>query len=311
MKKLILMFTLIGLCSVAQAADSLKVYFIGNSLTMGAKPERVKALLAEQGIPMDFSSQLSGGKTLIRHANYAKEPEQKWLTASSLSGSAVGTYDTALKNSKWDAVVLQLFGSNLDDDMKAISTFVDLCLESDSCKKFYIYSTWPGRPRPKDGDYALVDFDYSAEWENENNPASRGYVAKLFEQLHKKYPDTDFFLIPAGEVVCQLDKKIKDGELPELFELAKRDPKMVPGWREGLTESAGAGLFYMDPLHFKNGPGVVVSATTIATVLGGKNPEGLAGSHFGLNDKTDGKLLKKIQQTIWETVTADPRTGVK
>jgi hypothetical protein len=311
MKKFSLIFAIISLCTAAQAAETMKVYFIGNSLTMGAKPERVQALMAEKGVAMDFAAQLSGGKSLIRHKNYADEPTTKWITRSSFAGSEVGTYDKAFTEYKWDAVVLQLFSSKMDDDMEAIGTFVDLCVANDSCENFYIYSTWPGRPRPKDGDYALVDFDYSAIWEDGKNYASRGYVTDLMDQLEEKFPKVNFFLIPAGEVVCQLDKQIKADELPELFELSKRDPKLVPGWRESLTEAAGAGMFYIDPLHFKNGPGVVVSSTTIATVLGGQSPEGLSGSHFGMDDKADGELLEKIQRTIWETVTSDPCTGIK
>ena len=332
MKKNLLIAVLLCLCAGSQAADALKVYFIGNSLTMEAKPDRVQTLLIQKGVPTDYAAQLSGGKSLIRQMNYAKEPDQQWQTPSCFGGTAsregkFGTWDKAFKAYKWDAAVFQIFSSSLHDDLEALEAFIGICLENDSCKQFYIYSTWPSRPRPQGSDFALAEFDYSRTWEQKytagpesvdagakQNYATRSYVDALFAQLNKRYPELKdrIHLIPVGEVLFRIDQKIKAGELPEVFELARRTPDMVPGFRDGhSTEKDGMGVFYNDPIHFKQGLGTMVSSTTLATVLGGKNPDGLAGSHFGLNDSKDKDVLKAIQQIIRETVQNDPRTGVK
>lgn len=346
------------------AADKQKtVYFIGNSLTMSSTLDRVFGLFGQRGIDLQFGSQVSGGKSLFRHLNYKNEPGQKWAcweTSVPSGGSFTphpnfylekpenwrfGRYDNALPNHTWDAVVLQPYASTLHEDMTAIPAFIDLALKASPGATFYIYETWPQRPRkktegtPKEGgkggmsaglavpaediDYpALWNADYTATVDQTDkkagiNSSSRDYYNDLFKLLGEKYPGQKpvIRIIPVGEVLYVLDAKIKKGELPGLPELAQRAPSMLPGLRPETDFTKGVNVLYADPIHFNPPPhqaGVVgnfVSGTTIFTVLSGQSPVGLSAVSYGFDETKDAALVRAIQETIWDVVTSDPRTG--
>ncbi|MDF3128096.1 hypothetical protein P0Y35_02685 [Kiritimatiellaeota bacterium B1221] len=286
--------------------------------------------MSEIGVEMNYAAHLSGGKSLTRHVNYAKTPETTWRTPANFNGEAsrksqFGHYDQALKDYKWDGVVLQLFANSLKGDLEAISTFVDLCVENDSCENFYIYSTWPGRPRSREKGVSFItlDFNYSELWEADytgtaddtsrnaqKNYASHDYVQTLMAELHKKYPEVNFQLIPVGDTLYKIDGMLKAGELPEVMELARRNAEGVPGYRDGDTGAKGVGMFYNDPLHLKKGLGVLISSNTIATVLSGKSPVGLSGDAVNLGGEENEAVVKRMQEIIWEVVTMEPETGM-
>ena len=318
---------------------------------MSTTLDRVHQLIGQHGVDLQFGSQISGGKSLIRHLNYQNEPSQKWKSweTNAPHGDTFlpdknmhidepneverfGLFDKALKDFPWDKVVFQLYSSSLHDDMQAISAFMDLALENPYPKKFYIYSTWPGRAKSKetDGSSKIKNIDYGAEWEKPYtatlddtskkagvNYNSRSYVNTLLRMFKAKYPNQEIFLIPVGEILYALDKKIKAGALPGLEALAKRAPALIPGLDADTTFADGVNILYADPIHLNpiphqmNSLGIFVSGTSVATGLTGKSPVGLSAKAYGLDDPTDAPLLRAIQETIWETFLADPQTGIK
>lgn len=334
----------------AHAEETLTVYFIGNSLTMSTTLDRVHALFEERGIDLQFGSQLSGGKSLIRHLNYKDEPGQKWVSWETNVPSSgtyepdknhynmkaprrFGLYDTALVDHKWDKCVFQFYESNLHDDYNTICAFIDLALENKTCEEFYIYSTWPMRPKKMaDGEKMALNIDYPGVWDREypythedtgkaskQNSISRNYTAKLMALLNEKYAELEhpIRLIPAGEVLYALDKKIKANTLPGLAELAERQPDLVPGLDEDTTMQDGINVLYADPIHLNpiphqsNTVGIFTSGSTVFTVLSGENPTGMSAAPYGLDDPKDKVLTEAIQSTIWDVVTSEPLTGVK
>jgi hypothetical protein len=335
----------------AMAESTLKVYFIGNSLTMSTTLDRVHDLFGQRGIDLQFGSQVSGGKSLIRHLNYTQEPDQKWKCWETCvpegdtyaprknfyvvpeSEYRFGRYDRALVEHAWDAVVMQLYLSTLHDDLIAIPAFMDLALKKNPATQFYIYSTWPRRPKAKGADgqpmETAANIEYAKLWEADftatvddtsktagNNYASRDYVNTLLEHLDKKYPNLEkpVRLIPAGEVIFALDRKIKEDQLPGLKELAARKPDLLPGLDADTTFADGANILYADAIHFNPIPhqtdalGIFMSGSTLFTVISAQNPVGLSGAGYGLDDEKDAELIKALQQTIWDVVQADPRT---
>jgi hypothetical protein len=320
---------------------------------MSTTLDRVHNLVEQHGFDLEYGSQLSGGKSLISHKNYKDEPNQKWkcwetnvqqgddwLPDENMyvqePGEPVrfGLYDVALVEHAWDKVVFQLYGGTLKSDLEAISTYIDLAEAKQSPKAYYIYSTWPRRPKEQVGDkkeFIAKNIDYPATWEAEYtaaaddgnwkvarlNYSSRSYVGKLYDALKEKYPDITLRLIPAGEVLYALDQKIKADELPGLKELAERQPDMVPGLDDDTTFADGINVFYADGVHMNpmphqmNAIGIFVSGTCVATGLTEKSPVGLDASPYGLGGNEDAKLVRALQKTIWEVFTADPRTGVK
>jgi len=341
------------IATAAFAAETQTTYFIGNSLTMSMTPDRVHALFAQRGVDLQFGSQLSGGKSLIRHKNYHAEPDAKWTSweTNVKAGDTFepstnhwadrkfrfGLYDQALTGHKWDRLVMQVYGSNLHDDLEAIGAFIDLARQHEATDTFYIYSTWPRRPAKRDEnnkplrnqrdniDYAAAwTADYTAgpddtDWKAGNNYASRDYINTLFEHLNKQHADLPkpIRLVPTGEVLFAIDRKIKADQLPGLKALAKRKPEMVPGLDDDTDFSHGVNVLYADAIHLNPIPhkgdtlGIFISGTTMYAVLSGQSPVGLSGKPYGLDDEQDAELIRAVQQTIWDVVTADPRTGVK
>lgn len=347
----ILFCLILSLVSVPlHAEEKMRVYFIGNSLTASLTLDRVHALAEQRGIDLQFGSQLSGGKSLIRHLNYTDEPDQNWVSweTNAPSGDTFqpdsnpyhgdepaiyGKFETALKYHQWDKVVMQLYGGTLHDDLEAISAFIDLSLANKTCEHFYIYSTWPRRPVSNvDGKRVAGNIDYPATWSETYtakpddtskkagwNYNSASYVDQLMTILNDRYAGKcpPIRLIPAGEVLLELDRKIKQGELPGLAELAERKPELVPGLDHDSDFSHGVNVLYADPIHLNPIPhkgdtvGIFVSGTTVFTVLTGENPIGLSAAPYGMDDQQDDKLIRTLESTIWDVVTADDRTGVQ
>lgn len=349
---ILMVLYLLSLPVSRSGAEEMRVYFIGNSLTASTTLDRVHDLVEQHGIDLEFGSQLSGGKSLIRHRDYKEEPDQKWKsweTNVEQGGDWLpdpnmhvdeegethrfGLYDEALRDHAWDKVVFQLYGGTLHDDLEAISTFIDLAEAKGGTDAYYIYSTWPTRPKQKlgDGTVHVDNIDYQAEWQMEYtasaddanwktarlNYHTRSYVDRLYAALREKYPEIDLRLIPAGEVLFALDAKIKAGGLPGLGELAERSPEMVPGLAGGATMADGVNVLYADPVHLNPIPhqgdtvGILVSGTCVATGISGRSPVGLSADAYGMDPEKDADLVKALQETIWEVFTADPRTGVR
>ncbi len=338
MKKRILL-SLLPLALLAD--DQLKVYHIGNSLTASLTLDRVHRLFEQMEIDYQFGAQLSGGKSLIRHMNYKQEPGQKWInweTNQAVEGGfepdpnpyhgeeniRFGYYEEALSNHKWDTVVMQLYGSSLHDDVQAISHFTEICLKNKTCNNFYIYSTWPRRDKEKqpDGSIRIKDIDYPSAWKRpyefdvtstekgaSRNTPTREYTEKVYSEMRTRLPESvSLQIIPAGEVLFQLDQKIKAGEIPGLQALAERNPALVPGWENGADLSRGINLLYADAIHLNPIPhkegtlGIFVSGTTVFTALSGKNPQGMSAADYGLDDTLDAALIRAVQTVIRDTV---------
>lgn len=63
-------------------------------------------------------------------------------------------------------------------------------------------------------------------------------------------------------------------------------------------------------LHKASTLGIFVSGTTMFTVLSGKNPVGMSGAAYDLDDVKDRERMDAIQQVIWDVVSGDRRTGL-
>lgn len=346
-RNLVLILLLGG--GISHAEETLKIYLIGNSLTMSTTLDRVHELAAEQGVDLQYGSQLSGGKSLIRHLNYKDEPNQKWKSweTNVPNGDTFdpdenmyvdapgelhrfGLYDEALAGHDWDKVVFQLYGGSLHDDLKAISTYVQLATSKGNDPEFLIYSVWPRRPKERldDGSIAVLNLDYPEEWASDYTASaedtsktaglyyySRDYVETLLKELRSRFPDQSIGLIPVGEVFLELDRKIKAGELPGIQALAEHQPDLLPGIDEDTSFDDGANVFYADGHHLNPMPhqmdslGIFVSGTSVTTGVIKRSPVGLSGEPYGLDDEKDATLILAIQETILDVFQNTPGTG--
>lgn len=332
------------------APKTLRVYHVGNSLTMSLRLERLHQLFKERGIDYQFGSQLSAAKSLQRHWNYKNEPKMKWGSweTNEPDGSGwkpgtqyndprpkrFGLYDQALAENTWDAVVLQPYGSSLRDDLEACGNFIELARKKSPDARFYIYSTWPKRKSTNASDDAGAparNIDYAAAWTAKytygpdsadrvafTNCASRDYYEKLLRHLSSKFPDLPhpISLIPGGEVLFALDEAIREEKLPELKELYERSPKHLPGMNDETTPADGANILYADAGHLNPMPhefptlGVFAVSMTMFSTLSGQSPVGLSGATYDLDGKKDADLIRAVQELVWKVVTTTPLTGV-
>jgi hypothetical protein len=246
-----------------------------------------------------------------------------------------GPYWEALAEHAWDAVVFQPYRSHMKDDFPALRNFINYAIEHEATERFYLYQTWPNRPvtNPKEKDRAMrvyADIDYPTLWERKypydettvgpkgDAFQSRDYFDRLLHLLNKEFHgklDTPIHLIPVGEVWYTFDQRIKAGKIAGLPELYKRNPRLVPGWKPETGIAAGVNVFYADGIHPNPIPHLdgnlanFVNGTTICSVISGKSPVGLPGSIYGLDDQRDAALIKSLQETVWQVVTASRQTG--
>lgn len=335
----------------AEVTRTMHVYHVGNSLTRGLTMKHLHELMATRGIDYQFGSQLGAGVSLRRHwdviAGTTKPFKTKTWETRNPSGDTFepchpdwekepfperfGKYDEALVKHKWDALVLQLYGAHVAEDLGAIKDFINLAEKHDSVKRYYVYSTWPRRPGHKNeaGERVADPIDYQAAWNRAYDDAAKkdwkdAYASRdgrrqLIEALRAEYAgklEHPICIIPAGELLFVLDRKIKAGEVPGLAEAHARNPKLVPGWDPDTGTKAGVNVLFADRVHLNPIPhldgnvGNYAVSMTMLSVLTRASPLGLSGELYGLDDVKDAALIKALQQAVWQVVQEHPFTGI-
>jgi hypothetical protein len=173
-----------------------------------------------------------------------------------------------------------------------------------------------------------------------NGVALKDFYGKLLAQLNEKYKDlpSPIRLIPGGEVLAALDKKIREGTLPgieayftrpanaEYYANARSGEKIFP-IPPGVPFDARYGVvnFYTDRFHFTNQPhnsakdgaiGGYVTSLTVYSTLTGQSPVGLPATINGkgweqFDPIADADLIRALQETVWDVVSNHPLTDVK
>ncbi len=165
-----------GLATAAPDGDdsSLRVYFLGNSLTRGLSPDRLAAICEAAGTTLDYGTQLGAGVNLDEHweqkrlyngtpmsMNHLERGGQFTSTRSSVDAT-YGDYKRALREHQFDALVLQPYLGYLSADQyreadqerghfgdrEAIRRFIAFAgggegAEKKAADRFYLYCAWP------------------------------------------------------------------------------------------------------------------------------------------------------------------------
>ena len=122
--------------------------------------------------------------------------------------------------------------------------------------------------------------------ENEDDDSktlqTHAYFQHLFKRV-KKQADADVRMIPAGEVVFELDKLMRAGK--------------VPGYKTAAD-------LYRDKVHMNHVGRYIAGVTTLTTITG-TNPNGLTcpPKHYGGGKDFNPALYKTIHETVWKVVT--------
>ncbi len=327
----------------------MKAYLVGNSLIRSITPTRLHELMAGEGIDFQFGSQLKGGFSLARHWEELEKGStlRYWESNKFVDNNfepgrpdgdtlpkRFGSYWTAHKNHKWDVLILQpLLGGGRNKELEAFRKFVNYSIEHKSAKQIYVYTSWLRRPvlRDKNGKISGIgSIDFHATWEGGSDRTSRKvrsiltavrkdyseFIAALNEEFSSKL-SKPILMIPFGDVICELDKRLKAGKIPGLDELYKRDPERIPSWNPQLGAKVGANILYADrshPVAMPHLDGTIanyVIGLMYYSVLTGKSPIGLSGEAYKLRNEKDEELRNALQTTVWDVVRNHPYTGIK
>jgi len=282
-----LVFAISTTATTSHAAQTSRIYHVGNSLSNQTGNEYLQALGAQRGIDVTYGNHIAAGNGL---GYMIANPE-------SATGWSPTTYSTALPNNAWDVVTLQTYGDTYDTNKNAIKQMMNLTRQNaaNQATKFYIFEDWP-----QDLEHAgpgSTPVDYSQHWlsiYDANNPSdgvnrlktwSRGYSDQLMSDLRGAAFNSPVEIkrIRTGEVFYQLDQLAEAGQLGTTTEIEQ---------------------WYADPYHMGDF-GAYASQLTMFAAVYGQNPAGLPAPAGMTPD-----VAAKVQQTVWNVVTNDPYSGV-
>lgn len=262
-------------------AKTLRVYHVGNSVT-----DTIRYVAFQR------SAQASGHSYLYGRHMIPGAP-LSWIWDHPDSGfteQPFGRYRKALTDYQWDVVTLQPFDRLLegseDSDFVVAKRFIDLMLPKSPRVTVYIYSRWPRKN--EDGS-----IDYEAKWLRRYSPAwdgsneSKEYFELLLARLREAYPSlrNRLFLVPVGDVMLELDRKMKRGEVP------------------GYTNIAQV---YADGIHLNEVGSYIVGCTFFSTLFR-QSPVRFSPEPYGVKEPA---LVQTIQDTVWQVVRNHPLAGV-
>lgn len=296
----------------AHPAKSLRVYFVGNSVTDTVNYRALGKLAAARGYKHTWGRHMIPGAPLFWL--WRASPKRNGFTER-----PYGHCQEALANYVWDALTLQPFDRLLDNsdpasgdsqgDVLYVQKFIDKVLVKSPDVRIYIYARWPrmqvrGRSvqfdkdaydKPAKGKVGSVEqLDdwgklwlrrYTGRWDGTNE--TKDYFETLVRIMRRVNPQMrqPVFMIPAGHVMHELDRRMKAGEVP--------GHKTV--WQ-----------VYKDGIHL-NEVGSYVVACTFFSTLYRESPKGLPGEPYKV---TDARLVGIVQDTVWKVVRRNELSGV-
>jgi hypothetical protein len=286
------------LATTGAGSDPRSSYHIGNSLTWDGQPEAVAAMASQRNRELRVGYHIRCGSPLPRIAG----DDETCVDPA----PPFGVWRQALAHHPFHVITIQPHtGSTLKADEAVILEIIDSAQHAPAGAptQFFIYQAWPAM----DAD----DSDYTALW---NRPAtdhddqrmvySREYFEHLLRRVRRARPAAPIGMIPAGEVLAELDRRLKEGSLR-------------------LMDYQSAADFYRDRLHLSV-PGRFVAGSTIHAVIHDEDPTGLIKPDRFYNEVDDleanlrwrghhltPELQQAVQQLVWTVVTQRPQYAAR
>ena len=295
-----------GIGFASEPGKTLRVYFVGNSVTDTVRYGSLAKLAASRQHPLVWGRQMIPGAPL------------QWLWEHPAEGFTEKPYGyprEAFTNYEWDVVCLQPFDRHLKsddgtDDVAKIRQYAELVTARSPEVQIYLYARWPritsrGKAlkfdkndydpaKPGSGaDLSKVDpFEriwlarYTGHWDGSNE--SRDYFERLLLEARKATPflKKPVLLVPVGHAMYALDLRMRAGEVSGYSDIHQ---------------------LYKDGIHLNEAGSFLVGCTFFATLFG-EDPAGLPTEPYG---NIAPAVAKAIQQTVWDTVRQHPASGVR
>ncbi len=278
-RRIVLSLLVLAVAAPALAADqapkTLRVYFIGNSVTDTINYRALAELAKSRGYTQVWGRHMIPGAPLQWIWEHPKDGFQE---------PPFGHYPTALANFQWDVLSLQPFDRHLDGkdgDIVMAKNFIDLALPKSPALQVCIYARWP-RQQKDDFDAVWLK-KYTGGWDNTSE--TKDYFERLTLELRKAYPKLKINMVPVGHVMHELNQRMKAGRIPGYANITR---------------------LFADRIHLNNVGSYVVGCTFFATLYK-QNPQGLPAEPYKVTDK---KLAAAIQDVAWWVVTWDELAGV-
>ncbi len=261
-----------------QAPKTLRVYFVGNSVTDTINYRALAELARSRGYTQVWGRHMIPGAPLQWIWQHPKDGFQE---------PPFGHYPTALAKFQWDVLSLQPFDRHLDGkdgDIVMAKNFIDLALPKSPDLQIYVYARWP-RQGKDDFDTAWLK-KYTGGWDNTNE--TKDYFERLTLELRKAYPKLKkpILMVPVGHVMHELNQRMKAGQVPGYTHIKQ---------------------LFADGIHLNNVGSYVVACTFFATLYK-QNPSGLPTEPYKV---TDAKLAAEIHDVVWKVVSTNELAGVK
>jgi len=272
-------------------ASTLRVYFMGNSMTDQVKYAAFDELATSRG-----HDHIYGRQTILGSAI-----STIWQNPSSgYTQAPYNQYGNALRNYTWDAITLNpterdMYQAEGNGDIANALNLINLAIQKSPQVQPYVLQRTPRRGINADGTFANIN--YPARW---NQPYSYGdnlatfahdYFDELVGELRREQPtgSKPVKLIPVGDVMKEVDARIKRGEIPGLTDINK---------------------VYLDQSHYTNF-GTYITGLTFFATLYGESPLGLGvPASYGGTNTIPAAMAAALQDAVWDVVTSTPYTGV-
>lgn len=292
----------LGLSAVGVRADS--IYLIGNSVTDTINYDGSVALAVSRGKTQPTARHMIPGAPL---SFLWDNPAGGFVT------SPYGFPTNALPNYQWDVLSLQPFDRRLNEDVVASKNFLGLLfggatptaqqLFNRDNSRIFIFGRWPrqdasSRPGGPRSYETLWQRSYTGGFDGTNETAD--YFATLTTSLRAETVSgvaltNRVFMVPVGHVLYNLDQQMRAGQIPGYSDIFQ---------------------IYADGIHLNNIGSYITAVTYFATIYQ-ESPVGLpiASQYLpAANKPTDRPLTPElaalIQEVVWDTVRAEPLSGV-
>jgi hypothetical protein len=292
----------IGICLTGLLnASPESMYFIGNSFTWDAQPNRVSTeTLFPNGIKPDIGWSIYSGKSLtyiVENPDKSVAEGQPGPEDYFPDPNYSGNYETEFAAQHWEAVSMQPHTYNggvfMETEIAAANTIIAKALAKQTSQNtvFYIYGPWAFKEGP-DKDSGRT---YSQNWlsgysQNQINngvlPNIRQAFRPLFwDPLINANPSVTIRWIPVGEVVYRLDQELQKGTIPGLS----------GAW--DLFDTPGVHLHDPNPNDGFEGR-YVAHITTLCTIWGSEP----SAFQTGFESDLDPDFKALVDSLVWETV---------
>lgn len=268
----------------------LRVFHLGHSLVNRTMPDMLRQMAEAAGQTHGYESQIGWGTPLKSHM----EPsEEIFGFAKENAHPRYRDMGAALDSGDYDAVIATEMVEIADaiayfDSAYYLHQFATRARAARPDVRVYLYETWHNVDDPQ-GWRNRLDIDRARYWED----------GILRPALAYDTPPLPIYVIPVGQVLAEVARRIDAGTLPGLASA------------EDLFARTPDGT--LDPIHM-DVMGNYIAALTHFAVLYHRSPVGLAANGVlyddGDNFELDQMLAAELQGIVWDVVTSDPMTGV-